>query len=106
MKQQTPRLAAEELWVHPTPIVERGGLLVATPTIAQALGDDRMWQVVVFVIQHDADGTVGFILNRPTRLSMGVKLGGQPLEVRSVCKFHTPTIISIVLMRQHQDATC
>lgn len=82
MKQQTPRLASEELWVHPTPIVERGGLLVATPTIAQVLGDDRMWQVVVFVIQHDSDGTVGFILNRPTRLSMGMKLGGQPLEVR------------------------
>lgn len=81
---QTPRLAAEELWAHPTSVVERGGLLVATPRITEVLEDDRMWQVVVFVIQHDADGTVGFILNRPTRLSMGMKLGGKPLEVWGV----------------------
>jgi hypothetical protein len=38
-------------------------------------------QAVVFVISHDAGGTVGLILNRPTGLVLGRKSGGLPFEM-------------------------
>lgn len=45
-----------------TPVVERGRLLVAAPL----LGDPNFERTVVVVIEHDEDGTLGLVLNRPT----------------------------------------
>lgn len=39
----------------------RGHLLVATP----AIGDGPFWRSVVFVLDHDEDGALGVIVNRP-----------------------------------------
>lgn len=46
----------------------QGRLLVATPVI----GDGNFDRAVVFMIEHDAEGSVGVVLNRPTE---------QPVEV-------------------------
>ncbi|NED79941.1 hypothetical protein G3I76_07500, partial [Streptomyces sp. SID11233] len=39
-----------------------GRLLVATP----ALADPNFARAVVLVLDHDAEGTLGVVLNRPT----------------------------------------
>lgn len=39
-----------------------GKLLVATPQLI----DPHFWRTVIFMLQHDDDGTVGIVLNRPT----------------------------------------
>lgn len=39
-----------------------GKLLVATPLLI----DPHFWRTVIFMLQHDEDGTVGIVLNRPT----------------------------------------
>jgi putative transcriptional regulator len=44
--------------------VEKGVLLVASPS----LEDPNFRQAVVLVVEHGSEGTVGLILNRPTKL--------------------------------------
>jgi putative transcriptional regulator len=44
-----------------------GRLLVATP----ALGDPQFSRSVVYLLEHDGGGTVGVILNRPSRTPVG-----------------------------------
>ena len=39
-----------------------GKLLVATPLLI----DPHFWRTVIFMLQHDEEGTVGIVLNRPT----------------------------------------
>ena len=39
-----------------------GKLLVATPQLM----DPHFWRTVIFMLQHDEEGTVGLVLNRPT----------------------------------------
>lgn len=39
-----------------------GQLLVATPLLM----DPHFWRTVIFMLQHDEEGTVGLVLNRPT----------------------------------------
>ena len=39
-----------------------GQLIVATP----ALADPNFWRTVALIVQHDADGCVGLVLNRAT----------------------------------------
>jgi putative AlgH/UPF0301 family transcriptional regulator len=65
---QHPSLAHEDLWAHPTGIPERGGLVVATSSVPSS---SRFWQAVVFLAQHGPDGSIGFMLNRPTALTLG-----------------------------------
>ena len=39
-----------------------GRLLLATPVLV----DPHFWRTVIFMLQHDDEGTVGIVLNRPT----------------------------------------
>jgi putative transcriptional regulator len=39
-----------------------GSLVIATPLLA----DPNFWRSVVLLLQHDAEGTIGVVLNRPT----------------------------------------
>ncbi|EFJ44634.1 hypothetical protein VOLCADRAFT_106296 [Volvox carteri f. nagariensis] len=78
---QNPSLAAEGLWAHATSRPETGGLVIASLQGPTILNDDRLWQVVVFLTSHGADGSVGLILNRPTGMVLGRKPGGLPLEL-------------------------
>lgn len=41
---------------------QAGRLLLATPNLL----DPHFWRTVVFMLQHDEEGTVGLVLNRPT----------------------------------------
>lgn len=47
-----------------SPSVARGRLLVASPQ----LSDPHFDRTVVLVLEHDEDGTVGLVLNRPTEV--------------------------------------
>ena len=44
-----------------------GRLLVATP----ALGDPNFHRAVVLVLDHDGDGSLGVVINRPTAVGVG-----------------------------------
>lgn len=70
MREQSPSLAGEDIWAHPTGAPELGGIVVATARAADVLGSQYA-QAVVFLAQHDASSSVGFILNRPTSLTLG-----------------------------------
>lgn len=85
LRVQSERLAQEEIWCHPTATVEVGGLLIATPNAHRILENEAAWQVVIFIIRHDEDGTIGVVLNRPTALTMGPQSdGGIPLDVEGL----------------------
>jgi len=70
LQRQNPSLAAEGLWCHPAE-VEQGGLIIALRSAPDVLGDERYWQVVILLIQHDSRGSVGLILNRPSGITLG-----------------------------------
>ena len=49
-----------------------GRLLVAEPM----LGDPNFERTVILMLQHDADGALGLVLNRPTDVAIAVALPG------------------------------
>ena len=57
-------MTAEDGW-QLAPAAHR--LLIATP----ALSDPEFFRTVVFLIEHDATGTVGVIINRPSHTPVG-----------------------------------
>ncbi len=48
----------------------KGFLLVATPL----LDDPNFWRTVVLVLEHDDDGALGVVLNRPSEIEVGSAL--------------------------------
>lgn len=61
-----------------------GRLLVATP----ALMDPNFWRAVILIIQHDDDGALGVVLNRPTLEDVGDHLPGWANAVLPPGKVH------------------
>lgn len=57
-------------WAHALVEPEKGCLLIAHPT---AFGSRQTYfnQAVIFLFEHDVDGSAGFILNRPTSYALG-----------------------------------
>ena len=45
----------------------RGQLLIAGP----GLGDPNFWRTVVLVVEHNEDGAMGLVLNRPSETTVG-----------------------------------
>jgi putative transcriptional regulator len=45
----------------------RGQLLIAGPT----LGDPNFWRTVVLIVEHNAEGALGLVLNRPSETTVG-----------------------------------
>lgn len=45
----------------------RGQLLIAGPT----LGDPNFWRTVVLIVEHNEDGALGLVLNRPSETTVG-----------------------------------
>jgi putative transcriptional regulator len=45
----------------------RGQLLIAGPT----LGDPNFWRTVVLIVEHNDDGALGLVLNRPSDTTVG-----------------------------------
>ena len=71
LRDQDPALAEEDLWAHPTGVPERGGLLVASSSGQEAVLPQDYWQAVCLLVECGPQGSVGFLLNRPTGLTMG-----------------------------------
>uniref|UniRef100_A0A7I4F0M2 Uncharacterized protein n=1 Tax=Physcomitrium patens TaxID=3218 RepID=A0A7I4F0M2_PHYPA len=59
-----------ELWAHPIVQPEPGCLLIAHPN-AFTESQQYFHRVVIFIFAHDAGGSAGVILNRPTQYSLG-----------------------------------
>ncbi len=68
-----PSMREFELWAVPTTVVERGSVIVAASALSSAatLLQQHRQEAVIFITQHDATGTRGLILNRPTSLNLG-----------------------------------
>jgi len=60
----------QELWAHPIVKPEAGCLLIAHPN-AFTNSQQYFYRVVIFIFAHDAGGSAGVILNRPTQYSLG-----------------------------------
>ena len=89
LRRQSPALAAEETWCHPTGLAEVGGLLLATPRCQDILQDEKLWQIVVLIVSLGEQGAVGLTLNRPTDLNMGVRTRGAfPMDVGGLSNQH------------------
>ena len=67
--------------MHCTAVPEAGGLLLATAATPKLLGGSAFWQAVVFLARHDAEGSLGLILNRPTNDRVGRGPDGWPVPV-------------------------
>lgn len=97
LQMEDPDLAAEGLWCHELPGgPEPGGLIISTcssasspassseenATAAGRKKDERLEEVVAFLIEHGKQGSIALILNRPTALLMG-KGGarGMPMDL-------------------------
>ena len=60
--------------VTPTPLANQ--LLIALP----ALADSNFARSVALICQHDADGAMGIVVNRPSEYTLGEVLGQMGLE--------------------------
>lgn len=67
---QNPQLWSEPAWAHAVARPETGGLLLATQKSTTLMKDERYWQLVIYVLQHSAEGSIGMILNRPAGVQM------------------------------------
>jgi putative transcriptional regulator len=87
----------------------RGQLLVAGP----ALLDPNFWRTVVLIVEHNEDGALGLVLNRPSETSVGeavpqltelldpaqaLFIGGpvQPSAVIVLAEFEDPTDAALI----------
>ncbi|KAG5176232.1 hypothetical protein JKP88DRAFT_265505 [Tribonema minus] len=77
-----PRLKDVETWAHELAAPEPGCLLLASPD--HFTGQESQYsQAVIFLVQHNANGSVGFVLNRPTQFTIGTVTTG--MEVFNAC---------------------
>lgn len=87
----------------------RGQLLVAGPTLL----DPNFWRTVVLIVEHNDDGALGLVLNRPSETSVGeavpqlsdlldpaqdLFIGGpvQPSSVIVLAEFEDPTDAALI----------
>mmetsp|Transcript_10197 Transcript_10197/g.18364 ORF Transcript_10197/g.18364 Transcript_10197/m.18364 type:complete len:322 (+) Transcript_10197:62-1027(+) len=68
-KSSTAAVPSETRWAHEVATVEEGALLVACP-IAFLEEQAYFQQAVICIVEHNAMGTIGFILNRPITYSL------------------------------------
>ena len=91
-------------WAHPLVRPELGCLIVANENLFTQQ-QQYFYRAVILVIQHDQDGTVGLILNRPTTFAMGDLCTGSLQRVPgmednvSVCLLRGPcTCVSMQIL--------
>jgi len=87
----------------------RGHLLIAGPS----LGDPNFWRTVVLIVEHNGDGALGLVLNRPSEATVGeavpqltnladpddeVLIGGpvQPSAVIVLAEFEDPDEAALI----------
>jgi len=70
----------EKGWVHPSPLIEQGSVLLGSPGDHFALQQACFHKAVILMLAHsDVEGDTGLILNRPTSQTMMVD--GEPWGV-------------------------
>lgn len=83
--------------------LEKGMLLIAK----QQLADPRFRDRVILLIQHDAQGSAGLVVNRPSRLRLatllpeGSKLAGQGVTLSYGGPVEPETLLALVKVRNH-----
>eukprot|EP00953_Heterococcus_sp_UTEX-ZZ885_P019305 10784-Heterococcus_DN1.PRE.3 len=65
-----PQLAGVETWAHELALPEPGCLILASPEHFTSR-QEYFSQAVIFLVQHNVNGTVGFVLNRPSQFKLG-----------------------------------
>jgi putative transcriptional regulator len=82
---------------------EKGRLLVAK----EQLADPRFRDRVILLIQHDAQGSAGLVVNRPSRLLLstllpeGSSLAGQGMVLSYGGPVEPQTLLALVKVRNH-----
>ena len=82
---------------------EKGRLLVAK----EQLADPRFRDRVILLIQHDAQGSAGLVVNRPSRLLLstllpeGSSLAGQGMVLSYGGPVEPQTLLALVKVRSH-----
>lgn len=82
---------------------EKGRLLVAK----EHLADPRFRDRVILLIQHDAQGSAGLVINRPSRLLLstllpeGSSLAGQGMVLSYGGPVEPQTLLALVKVRNH-----
>mmetsp|Transcript_38904 Transcript_38904/g.90066 ORF Transcript_38904/g.90066 Transcript_38904/m.90066 type:complete len:536 (-) Transcript_38904:8-1615(-) len=56
-------------WAYSTDLLEKGSVILSVPGDYWTLRRQYFSKVVMLIIDHDEDGTVGVVLNRPTQLN-------------------------------------
>jgi putative transcriptional regulator len=65
------------VWAHELAAPEPGCLLLASPDHFGAGAKDAHYgQAVILLVQHNVNGSVGFVLNRPTQFKIGAVTTG------------------------------
>ncbi len=82
----------------------RGQLLIAGP----ALLDPNFWRTVVLVIEHDEDGALGLVLNRPSETTAGEAVP----ELEATLEADEPLLIggpvqpsAVIVLAEFEDAS-
>jgi putative transcriptional regulator len=82
----------------------RGQLLVAGPTLA----DPNFWRTVVLIIEHNEEGALGLVLNRPSETTAGEAVP----ELEPVVELDEPLFVggpvqpsSVIVLGQFEDAS-
>ncbi len=61
--------------------------MIAQPHIPEKTGDGRLWQLVIFLVEHGPSGSVGLILNRPASATVGDLLSWGYSSVQACTQF-------------------
>src|SRR5947209_3234689 len=82
----------------------RGQLLVAGPTLL----DPNFWRTVVLIIEHNEEGALGLVLNRPSETTAGEAVP----ELEPVVDLDDPVFVggpvqpsSVIVLGQFEDAS-
>jgi len=74
----SPSPEAKKGWLHSTPVLESGSLLLANPSDSFAIGGPYFHKAVILILDHSPEeGSMGVMLNRPTAESLELYSGDE-----------------------------
>lgn len=64
--ESAPGTDASQGWAHVTPLIEQGSVLLSSPGDHFAINQQYFHKAVILITEHNDQGDIGLILNRPT----------------------------------------